>query len=286
MGNSSAGRGSLLFAGFVCGLTFGQPVFEVASVKPAVIPTGARLFFGPPQGGPGTADPGQITWTYALLIDMVRAAYDLKSYQVRGPDWISTERYNVAAKVPEGATKEQVRAMWQNLLAERFGLVLHHEEKEFQVEELVIAKGGLKLKETTLEDSNADGPPKMNNGVLVGPGFVTFIMAGSAGPSARVTARAQNLARLTAMLTSQLNRPVIDKTGLTGKYDFNLEYTPNLPPGQLPPSGTPATDAGASEPGLGIGDALERQLGLKLVANKTRLDVVVVDKAQIVPSAN
>jgi uncharacterized protein (TIGR03435 family) len=89
------------------------------------------------------------------------------------------------------------------------------------------------------------------------------------------------------MLAGQLNRPVLDKTGLTGKYDFNLEYTPILPPGQLLPPGTPPVPAAgsASYPGLSIADALERQLGLKLVADKAKLDVVV-DKVEKVLTAN
>jgi uncharacterized protein (TIGR03435 family) len=89
------------------------------------------------------------------------------------------------------------------------------------------------------------------------------------------------------MLSGQLNRPVLDKTGLTGKYDFTLEYTPVLPPGQLLPPGAQAPAAGsASDPGLTIADALERQLGLKLTADKAKLDVVVVDKVEKVPTAN
>lgn len=74
---------------------------------------------------------------------MLISAYDVKAYQVSGPAWFGTERYDIAAKVPERATEEQVRVMWQNLLAERFGVMLHHESKEFQVEELVVAKGGV-----------------------------------------------------------------------------------------------------------------------------------------------
>ena len=133
-----------------------------------------------------------------------------------------------------------------------------------------------------------EGPPKFDKtGALDSPGFVTMISMGASGPSARTVARAQNLSRLAVMLGGQLNRPVLDKTGLTGKYDFNLEYTPNLPPGQLVPPGAPTTPAGSpSDPGLSIADALERQLGLKLVANRAKLDVVVVDKAVKVPTAN
>ena len=95
--------------------------------------------------------------------------------------------------------------MWQKLLAERFGVALHHEPKEFQVQELVIAKGGHKLKDTTLDDPNVEGPPKFDKtGALDSPGFVTMISMGASGPSARTVARAQTLSRLTVMLGGQI----------------------------------------------------------------------------------
>lgn len=159
-------RGTILRAGicvFGCALAFGQATtsltFEVASVKPsAPVPPSGRVYFGPPRGGPGTPDPGQITWTYATLRALLMTAYDVKGYQISGPAWLASERYDIAAKVPAGATQEQVDVMWQNLLLERFGLRLHHESKEFKVEELVVAKGGPKLKETA-QDPTAPLPP-------------------------------------------------------------------------------------------------------------------------------
>lgn len=165
---------------FACALAFGQApdnlMFEVASVKSAPVPgNGQGVFFGPARGGPGTPDPGQITWSFATLKGMLLTAYDLKNYQVNGPSWLDTERYDVAAKVPAGATKEQVRVMWQNLLRDRFGLALHHESKEFQVEDLVVGKDGSKLKESP-EDPDAAllvGPPKRDkDGGLDRPGAV------------------------------------------------------------------------------------------------------------------
>lgn len=298
---------------FSCALAFGQAAenltFEVASVKPAPPPdSSGRMFMGS-RGGPGTPDPGQITWTNATLKFLLMGAYDVKQYQVTGPPWLDTERYNIVAKVPEGATKEQVNVMWQNLLKERFGVVLHHESKEFQVRELVVAKGGSKLKETTL-DPNApplsppNGPPpgppgplKMDkNGVpeMDRPGLMMMVQPNAAGggPVGRVVARAQPISGLAGMLGNQLNGPVLDKTGLTGKYDFNLEYTPDLsrmpppPPGMAAPGQAPNASTEASEPGSNLAAAIEQQLGLRLVSNKAKLDVVVVDKAEKTPTDN
>lgn len=274
-----------------CVLAFGQgsSTFEVASVKlsPPIRP-GDRVYFGPARGGPGTPDPGRITWTYATLRNLLITAYSVEGYQISGPDWLGTERYDVAVTLPSGATKEQVNVMWQNLIAERFGVVLHHESKEFQVEELVIAKNGPKLKEST-EDPNAtppDGPPVLKNGELVGPGLVTTIMMGGPRPTAHSVAKAQPLSKLTTMLGNTLHRPVLDKTGLTGKYDFTLDFMPDLP-GVAPLSPPPANPANdASEPGPDLTAAVQQQLGLRLVVSKAKLDVLVIDKAQKVPTEN
>jgi uncharacterized protein (TIGR03435 family) len=295
------------------GQTAANLTFDVASVKPAAPPPqpgGGRsggVFVGR-RGGPGTADPGQITWNNATLKNLLTAAYDVKPFQVSGPAWLDTERYDIVAKVPAGATQEQVNVMWQNLLAERFGVVVHHESKEFQVEELTVAKGGSKLKETTVDPNAAPPAPPTGqpqfiktdkNGFpdLQAPGMIMMINAGSAGPAGHMVGKAQTLAQLATLLGNQLNRPVVDKTGLTGKYDFMIEYTPDLNglPGLPPPPPPPGGQAGpapapgdnnASEPGSNLAAAIQQQLGLKLVGGKAKLDVVVVDKAEKAPTEN
>ncbi len=273
---------------FACVLTFGQsaprPTFEVASVKlsPPRTP-GARLYFGPARGGPGTPDPGQITWTYATLRGLLITAYDVNEYQINGPAWLNSERYDIIVKVPEGATKEQVRLMWQNLLAERFRLMLHHEPKEFQVEDLVIGKGGSKLKDTTVDPAEEldPGPPKFKDGVLNGPGYVTTIMATG---QAHLVAKAQPLSKLTATLGGVLHRPVIDKTGLTGKYDFSIDFKLDLRALGAAPATAPSDNE--PDPGPDLAAAVEQQLGLRLVPGKAKLDVLVIDKAEKVPTSN
>jgi uncharacterized protein (TIGR03435 family) len=272
---------------FACALAYGQS-FEVASVKPAPVPAnGQGVYFGPARGGPGTPDPGQITWSYANLKAILLTAYDAKNYQINGPSWLDTERYHIIAKVPAGSTKEQVRVMWQNLLRERFSLVLHHESKEFQVEDLVMGKDGSKLKETTW-DADAplpEGPPKRDkDGQLASPGAVLTIFP---GPDSHVHAvvKAQPISWLTANLGNVVGRPVIDKTGLTGKYDFNLDYKMVLPPGFLP-APLPAAGDRASDPGPDLAAVVQEQLGLRLVAGKAMIDVLVIDKVEKVPTDN
>jgi uncharacterized protein (TIGR03435 family) len=277
-----------------CSLAFGQSplgtTFEVASVKlsPPVPPTGG-VYFGPPRGGPGTPDPEQITWSYATLKGLLTTAYDVKAYQVDGPVWLDTERYDIMVKVPAGATKERVGVMWQNLLAERFGVVLHHESKEFQVEELSVAKGGPKLKETTWDPSTPlqPGPPQVDkSGDPAGPGQVQTIRPGENGMAyVRMAAKAQPIAQLASTLGFRLDRPVLDKTGLTGKYDYTIEFTTDIRGLVLPRPGQPAPPP-ATELGLDFATAVQQELGLKLTRAKAMLDVLVIDKAEKVPTKN
>ena len=138
---------------------FGQaaaesPTFEVASVKPAEPQTGMgiRVMM---RGGPGSADPGQITYSNVSLKNVLTIAYAVKGYQINGPKWLDSERFDIVAKIAKGATKEQFQLMLQNLLAERFKLTLHHETKELPMYALVVGKSGPKLKESVEEDPAA-----------------------------------------------------------------------------------------------------------------------------------
>jgi uncharacterized protein (TIGR03435 family) len=288
-------RRALLSAGIAVSclrLALGQPApspsFEVASVKAsAPVPPNGGVYFGPSRGGPGTADPGLITWSYATLRALLMTAYDVKTYQLNGPAWLNTERYDIVAKVPAGATKEQVNVMWQKLLAERFGVVLHHESREFEVEELVVDKGGSKLKETDWDPASPlpPGPPQRDkNGGLTSPGQVNTISPRENGASIHAVAKAQPISQLTATLTNVLNHPVLDKTGLTGKYDYTLDYV--VSQGVLPLPGPAGAPGNVSDPGPDVAAAVQQQLGLKLVRSKATLDVVVIDKAEKTPTAN
>lgn len=277
----------LIFACAACAQGADSLSFDVASVKPSPpVKAGQRVYYGPARGGPGTADPGQITWTYARFIDLLMAVYDVKSYQISGPAWINSERYDVLVKLPADATKEQVRVMWGNLLADRFGLKVHHEAREFRVEELVVAKGGPKLRESVEDPTpSLNGePPKFRDGALEGPGFVLTISPGASRAGVHAFSRAQPLSKLTGTLTNMVNRPVLDKTGLTGNYDFTLEFSLDM--GRLAaPAPVDAADD-ATEPELDVGAALQDQLGLRLIAAMATLDVVVVDAAGKIPTSN
>jgi uncharacterized protein (TIGR03435 family) len=276
--------------------------FEVASVKPsAPLANGAiRIMV---RGGPGTSDPGQITYQGRSLKDLISSAYGVKSFQVSGPGWLDTERFDIAAKIPDGTTKEQFNVMMQNLLAERFKLALHRETKDFPLYELTIAKNGPKLKPSTGDPSAADsgppaGPPPIGKDGLPQlpagrPGLMMNFMPGG---HRRLMAVVQPVSALADMLSNLMDGPVIDKTGLTGKFDFTLEFVPEpgfgagplgaAPP--PPPSADPGQPAGlaAADQLSGLFTALQEQLGLKLERKKGPLDVWVVDRAEKVPTEN
>jgi uncharacterized protein (TIGR03435 family) len=262
--------------------------FEVASVKPS----GPQSVRGS-SGGPGTRDPERFTYSGAVLRDLLFNAYlqtgvDGYRDQISGPGWIDTEKYDVAVKIPPGTTKEQFRKMLQSMLAERFELVVHHETKVLPVYELVVAKNGPKLTESTLKASVemrdavvlSTGSPEMDhdeNGFPVLPaGRPGLAMRLGPGTVNHLKARQQPTSKLAQMLSLYAGRRVIDKTGLTGEYDFTLYYGQQL------------TDASAADedPAPILFDAVQQQLGLKLVEAKAPFDVVVVDHAEKAPSEN
>lgn len=284
--------------------------FEVASVKPSAPITGGPFLVGG-RGGPGTADPGRITYTNYALRNVIMAAYEVKPYQVNGPAWLDTERFDIVAKVPEGATKEQVKLMWQSLLADRFKLTLHHETKDLPMYELTVGKNGPRMK-PSVEDPNAaaggpgvDGrggppPPPLPTGrdgiPQLPPGRRgAFIMRGPGRMT--ITANVQALSALAEMLGNQLGNPVVDKTGLTGTYDYKLEYAPEpgqglMPGGPLlqPPGGDAGAPGPASQPALndlpGLLTAIQEQLGLKLEKKRGPVDTLVIDHVEKTPTEN
>jgi uncharacterized protein (TIGR03435 family) len=131
---------------------FGQPAFEVASVKSAG-PGGGRFTL---TGGPGTPDPGRIVYTNIPLRRVLLEAYDIANSRLSGPDWLDTLRYDITAKIPEGTTKKQFQEMLRNLLAARFQMVVRREVKELPVYSLLPAKGGVKIK--PIEPATGDTP--------------------------------------------------------------------------------------------------------------------------------
>ena len=287
----------------------GSPAFEVASIKPAA-PQGPGRFMIGMSGGPGTRDPGQVTFTNVNLSMLIANSFDVRDYQVTAPAWMDSERFDIVAKVPPGATRDDVRKMILNLLMERFKLKLHKESKEAAIYALIVGKNGSKLKESSKEEPPAAdgdapgggrgpmGPPQRDkNGFPIlrgGRGNLIFM-----GPNGRLqmVGGHATMATLAANLSGQLGRPVVDQTGLTGEYDYQLEYTreglpmprglPMPPPGAGPDGGrgpAPAGDNG--EAGPSVFTAVQEQLGLKLESRKGPMELIVVDSAEKTPTEN
>jgi uncharacterized protein (TIGR03435 family) len=214
--------------------------------------------------------------------NLLMMAYGVEQDQISGPGWLGGEAYDIDAKIAPGVTKEQFDAMFQNLLAGRFGLKLHHEAREAAGYELVVAKNGPKLRETdpgAAAWNPSDGPPKSGkdkDGLPeLPPGHI--LMRTYATPAGtRISARGQSLSALLRSLRPLLKEPVHDKTGLTGKYDFNLTF--------VAPNGAVSADQSERAPNLFV--ALEDQLGLKLVAKKLTIDVMVIDHIEKSPMEN
>jgi uncharacterized protein (TIGR03435 family) len=177
------------------------------------------------NGGPGTSDPGQFSFSSATLQDILYRAYGLEDVQqISGPNWLGEEKYDFICKILPGATKLQFQLMLQNLLAERFKLILHHQTKDFPVYELVTGKNGPKLEEST--ESGLAKPTAEKDGFPQLPaGRPSWSMRFDEHMHAHLIAREEPVSALATALRSAAGRVIIDKTGLTGKYSLHWSLT-------------------------------------------------------------
>jgi uncharacterized protein (TIGR03435 family) len=285
--------------------------FDAASIKPSEMPSpggGRMMRFGRGSGGPGTSDPGRVRYPFTTVKALLTIAYDVKPYQITGPTWLDSERFDVQATMPPETTKEQFRTMLQNLIAERFKATVHRETKELPMYSLTVAKGGPKMKES------GDPPPDTGEPAapppLPGPGQMKFdkdgfpilpIPAGGRGgifqmmmPNrARMIAQRQTMQEFAAQLSNVLSNPVTDLTELTAKYDFTLTYSPEglnsgmiVMPARPPEGGVRPVEVPDAETPPTIFAAVQSELGLKLDAKKGPVELIVVDHMEKVPTEN
>jgi uncharacterized protein (TIGR03435 family) len=240
---------------------FAQPgplAFEVASVKPAPPSDPHRISVRM------STDKGRIAYSNVNLRNVIMQAYKVKDSQISGPDWLNSERYDIAAKLPDGTTSEQIPQMLQSLLAERFKLTLSRETKVMAVYALVPAKGGPKLHETG------------KGGMSINTGSKGRHMSGNVALSA-----------LADSLSNMMDRPVVDMTDIKGTYVVEMEWAADdsSPGGKFGPpgEGKPASDA---PDGPTIFTALQEKLGLKLEARKLPVEILTVEHAEKVPTEN
>jgi len=269
--------------------------FEVASVKPSPPLDPSKGIRVGCTGGPGTKDPTRWTCTNLTVPRLISMAYDLQRYQMaQEPTINEADRYEVTAKLPEGTTREQLRVMQQNLLKERFKLAIHFEPKEMSGYELVVAKGGPKLKETEPPKEGAENAPPVifssNNRNKEGFPIVPRGARGMISVSGKASwgspdATAKDIA---SMLGSQLNRPVVDATGLTGKYEAVLMWVSE---NAMRAPAVAAGDASAllpaeAETGPSLTTAIQEQLGLKLQPKRVTVEIAVIDHVEKAPTEN
>jgi len=281
-----------LFA-LISALAFGQTrkEFEVASIRQSTeqqqnqVSVGFRL------------DGSQVHIAYLSLRDTIAIAYRLSVNQVSGPDWLSSQRFDVSAKLPEDSKQSDVNEMLQSLLEDRFRMKAHREKKEFPVYALEVAPSGMKIQESVPADalSGADTQP-LNlaaGGSAAGVSLdygngSTFTLGATTIETRRFTMR-----MFANLLSRFLDREVVDLTNLGGGYDLNLTLTPEDRTAMLVRS---AVAAGVVLPpqammllNLPTSGSLEealRKVGLDLERRSYPLDVIVVDEMQKTPTEN
>jgi len=241
----------VLFVAMGPGIVRAQ-AFDVASVK---IPP-PHVIGQPYDITVGAIQNDTITFTNASLADCIRFAYGISgNLQLVAPDWVTSaeSRFNIVAKAATGTTRDQFPRMMQALLAERFRLAYHHEQKPLSYYALVVAKGGPKLPQPTT------APATIPSGIK---------------GQLRIVSNRMPMSDVASVLSRYMKALVVDQTGLAGEFEVKLVWTPDDRP-------VPEDQQGAS-----IFAAVQEQLGLKLESRKGPMEVMVVDRAEKIPTEN
>jgi uncharacterized protein (TIGR03435 family) len=263
--------------------------FEVASVRPysinqadSSVTLGVRM------------DGAQVRIVGLTMRDLLAMAYRVKLYQLTGPDWIATERYDINAKLPAGVSPEKMPEMVQSLLSERFGVRLHREQKEMPVYVLLVGKPPLRMKESVI-DPNAPPPTAVQvTGTGSAAGVSVNLGNGSSYTFAggKFEAKKVNSGTIAAVLERFTDRPVMDRTELKGTYDFEFTVTPEdtqtlmiraaINAGvQLPPQALRLVDNGGNPVETGA-----EQLGLKFDSRRMPVEIIILDQVSKAPTDN
>ncbi|MEO8372506.1 MAG: TIGR03435 family protein [Candidatus Solibacter sp.] len=229
-----------------------RPSFVVASIKPNTSGSGSSSSHG---------SKGQIVMDNQSLHRLVERAYNVKAFQVSGPDWMESAHFDIAAKYPPDTTDDEKTAMLRTLLEDRFKLVAHRESKEKQGYALVVAKSGFKLKPV---EAGSAGTDTNTNGRV-----------------ATVTATRHSMSQVADFVARRMSETVVDRTELTGVYDYKFRFTID----DQSVDGVEATGVEATGvPTLPA--ALLDNLGLRLQAQKIPVEFIVVDRVERVPVEN
>jgi uncharacterized protein (TIGR03435 family) len=232
------------------------PAFEVASVKPA----------GTSCAGRRSVDAQQVRYENFSLKGLVRDAYKVELYQINAPEWLGSQCYDLAAKLPDGATKEQIPAMLQALLAERFRMTVHKEIKRDRVYALVVARNGPRFKESKGQGDRPQGVE------LHADGRMEFTSA--------------TLASFASAMSVLMAQPVVDMTEIQGHFDIALNVTRGDLAGLRFPSDGGAADTLPESNASSSIFAAVQELGLKLESRNVPMEHIVVDSVEKVPTGN
>jgi uncharacterized protein (TIGR03435 family) len=267
--------------------------FEVASIKSNAPQPGFHFAVDVASGGPGTADPGMFRCSKCSLATLILKAFHLQPYQFPGRTSFAENTYDILAKIPAGASEEEFLAMLQNLLKDRFRLSWHFQEKEMKGYHLVTAKNGPKLKESDASAPRAADQHRSGQGESHNHnGAVVF------GTSAVYRASNQTTADLARVLSDQIGLSVDDQTGLSGKYDISLRWSATGAAhggghsdgafsGHSGHDGGSGAPSGTDESGPTLFDALQQQLGLRLIpAEQALTHLFIVDRVAQHPTQN
>jgi uncharacterized protein (TIGR03435 family) len=299
---------SLLLAGAAASAS-GQapaPAFEVAVVKPFVLTAGSLSSTG------FNIDKGRVRFAGFPLQAVICKAYNLKPYQLAGPAWatgtFSADLFEIEAKLPEGATEDQVPLMLQALLAERFKMTVHRESREQSVYAIVVDKGGIKFKEKPPAQEPPPPPPPLPPGatvmgtptgqMIMSKGAMTITAAGgdltmTMGDKG-IHFEASKVASLAEFFSPGAGRPVVDKTGLKGSYQIEFDVSDEEMDNPAAAAAFSPTGAGggapvASAPVDGSAffrDILKKNLGLNVESRKDQVEMLVIDHIEKTPSEN
>jgi uncharacterized protein (TIGR03435 family) len=304
--------------------------FDVATVKPAA-PLDMQRMAADMQAGQmpkmgQEIDATRATYTYEPLDQLIAHAYNLRSYQISGPPWLSQERFDIEATIPEGATKDDVPAMLRALLEERFKLVAHQAQEEHKVLGLVVGKGGPKMKESATtpqafdpnsplqpgerQVDDAEGPMRVK---VNSDGTITANMGARGTIIEKVDRQnmmfdiksggvtmdgfTQLLSTILMQMGGANSRQVVDMTGLKGYYQIDVEISiadlmsmaraQGMPMPASPSGAGGNTIPEASDPGGGSSVFDSvRQMGLKLEDSKATVNRLVIDHIEKTPTEN
>ncbi len=296
---------------FVTATAFGQngPTFEVASIKKAEPLSVNSVMSGGMNLGM-TIDDAIVNVKSMSIAELMRYAYKVKSFQISGPDWLGSERFSIVAKMPHGASRDQIPEMMQALLAERFKLVFRRESKEQAVYALTVMKTGLKMQESAPEDGAAPAgggpaaplaPAPTDGGAQVRLGVSSDASGSIATASVngsmkmlprengmRIQCTKMNTTGMMELIGRFVERPVIDMTDLKGRYDFDLDVglQDMLNLAKAAGMSVPVMPQAPADPGSSAIFTAVQQYGLKLEPRKAAIDMLIIDHVEKAPTDN